>query len=191
MEIQLKRISFDADEYDVRRAVELVLHGPDIWDPNDREYKGRKPNFLVEMGVSPAGRHHNGTAILRVTTKLGKRLLQWNFESKDQNILVCGRPLLVFNNHQVVRGDVKQTLEKARYVGPEQDKQHTDKANYARQVRLRIANIQIGVWYKAPENQRRAFSVEYEREFLRHSAAYISVVYEHSLIRIEVSATIC
>ncbi|KAI9446026.1 RdRP-domain-containing protein [Lactarius indigo] len=189
MDINLKRISFDADQYDVRKAVELVLHGPDLYDPNDKENKGRKPNFLVEMGESPAGRIHNGTAILRVSAKLGLRLLRWNRESDDHNIVVCGKPLRIFNAYQKAPYDVKQTLEKALYIDPDQDKLHTQKKEYASQICLRIANIQIGVWYRepsAPQSQRRAFSTEYEREFLRHSAAYITVVYEYSHIRIDI-----
>ena len=188
MEIQLKRISHDANVYDVRKAVEAVLHNSPIYDKNDKEFKGRKPNFQVVMGESPAGRLHDGTAILSVTRELGKRLLRWNYESKDQNIVVCERPLLLFNNHQNVAPDLRQTLEKARYVDPDHDRLYNQRKDYASQVRLRIANVQIGVWHRNPKDQSRAFSVEYDREFLQHSAAYITVVYEHSLIRIEVSA---
>ena|SRR6266702_4698004 len=196
MEIDLKRISFDADVYDVRKAVELVLHGPDLYDPNDEENKGRKPNFQVEMCESPAGRLHNGTAILRVPTKLGLRLLRWNKESDDHNIVVCGGPLRIYNAHRKPSPGVKQTLEKARYIDPDQDKLHAQKKGYASQVRLQVAKIQFGVWYgdpnqdpNAPQNRRRAFSTEYERESLRHSATYITVVYEYNHIRIDVSAT--
>ena len=190
MEIQLKRISHDANEYDVRKAVELVLHGPEFYDKNDEEFKGRKPNFLVEMGKEHNCGVHDGTAILRVTRTLGRRLLQWNYDSKDKSIVVCGRPLLLFNNHQDVKPDVRQTLERARYIDPEHDRLYNQRKDYASQVRLRIANVQIGVWHKNPNEQSRAFSVEYDRECLHPSAAYITVVYEHSLIRIEVSAAL-
>ncbi|KAI9446025.1 RdRP-domain-containing protein [Lactarius indigo] len=189
MEIELKRISFDADVYDVRKAVELVLHGPDLYDPNDRDNKGRKPNFLIVMGESPAGRLHNGTAILRVPSKLGLRLLRWNKESDDHNIVVCGQPLRIFNAHRSAPHNVKQELEKALYVDADQDKLHTKKKEYASQVCLRVANIQFGVWYRessGPHNRSRAFSTEYDREFLRQSAAYITVVYEYSHIRIDI-----
>ncbi|KAH9014012.1 RdRP-domain-containing protein [Lactarius hengduanensis] len=189
MEVELKRISSDADVYDVRKAVELVLHGPDLYDPNDRNNKGRKPNFLVVMGESPTGHLHNGTAILRVPTKLGLRLLRWIRESDDHNVVVCGQPLHVLNAHRKVSYDVKQTLEKARYIDPDQEKLSTQKREYASQIRLRIANIQIGVWYRdpsAPQNRRRAFSIEYEREFIHQSAAYITVVYDYSHIRIDI-----
>ncbi|KAI0306233.1 RNA dependent RNA polymerase-domain-containing protein [Multifurca ochricompacta] len=189
MEIELKHISFDADVYDVRKSVELVLHGPDLYDPNSTDNKGRKPNFEVVMGKSPAGRIHNGTAILRVPVKLGQKLLQWNKESEKNKIVVKGKSLRIFNAHRRVPPDVKQTLEKALYIDPEQDKLRTEIEEQARQVRLRIASIQSGVWYKepnAPPNQGRSFSIEYERDFLRHSAAYINLVYEHSLIRIDI-----
>jgi RNA-dependent RNA polymerase len=189
MEIELKRISFEADVYDVRKAVALVLHGPDLYDPNDERNKGRKPNFQVEMGTSPAGRIHNGTAILRTTTDVGTQLLQWQ-KSDENNIVVDGRALRIFNAHRKVPQDVKETLEKALFVDPDQDKRRTLIEDQARQVRLRIALIQFGIWYRpsnCPADRGRTFSVEYERDFLQHSAAYISVVYEHQLIRIDVS----
>ncbi|KAH8998323.1 RdRP-domain-containing protein [Lactarius hatsudake] len=191
MEIELKRISFDADVYDVRKALEFVLHGPDLHDPNDSENNGRKPNFLVVMGESPwtAGRSHNGTAILRVPDKLGSRLLQWNRESDDHNIVVCGRPVRIFDGQRKVPHDVKQILEKAYYIDADQERLHNQKGEYASQIRLRVADIQIGVWYRdpsTPQNLRRAFSIEYERGFRHYgAAACIAVDYERSLIHID------
>ena len=192
MEIDFRCISVDADIYDVRKAVELVLHGPDLYDPNDKRHKGRKPNFEVVMGKSPAGRIHNGTATLRVTTHVGDQLLKWGRESNKNNIVVHGRAFKVSSVRRDLPTRVSETLEKALYIGPERDKRRTEIEEKARLVRLRIAQVQFGVWYK-PSNssasQSRTFSVEYEREFLCQSAAYISVVYEHKLIRIDVSTT--
>jgi RNA-dependent RNA polymerase len=192
MEIELTRIDFDANVYDVRKAVATVLHGPDLYDPHDKENKGRVPNFEIVMGKSPAGRIHNRKATLRVGSKLGRRLIQWNRESEDNNIVVKGRPLRVFNLFNTVPLDVKQTLEKALYIDPEQDRLRAQIEGEARLVRLRIAKVQFGVWYKPSDShsQRRSFSVEHEREFLTNSAAYISLVYEHKLIHIDVSATL-
>ncbi|KAI9452162.1 RdRP-domain-containing protein [Russula earlei] len=187
MEIELKFIHTDADVYDVRKAVALVLHGPDFYDPNDKENKGRRPNFEIVMGESPAGRTHNGTAILRVAEKLGKRLLRWNYDSEENNIVVNGRHLRLFNAHRSVPFPVQQTLEKALYIDPDRDRLRSHMEYQARQVRLRIARLQFGVWYK-PSNspgKGRSFSVEYERDFLRQSSAYISVVYEHKLVHID------
>lgn len=192
MEIELTRISKEANIYDVRKAVAAVLHSPDLYDPNDKENKGRVPNFEIIMGKSPAGRIHNGKAILRVGANLGRNLIKWKRASDDHNIEVNGSPLRIFNLHNTVPLDVKQTLEKALFIDPERDRQRTQIEEKARLVRLRIAKIQFGVWYRPSDSpgSRRAFSIEHEREFLSKSAAYVYVVYEHKLIHIDVSAAL-
>ena len=114
MEIELTNISFEADVYDFHKPVTAVLRGSDLYNPNDKEdkeNKGRVPNFEIMMGKSPAGRIHDGKAILHVGSKLGRRLIKWNRESTDHNIKVKGRTLRVFNLFNTVPLDVKQTLE--------------------------------------------------------------------------------
>ena len=192
----MKWISSEADVYDVRKAVAAVLHGPDFYDPNDRKNKGRVPNFDIIMGKSPAGRIHNGRAILRVGSDLGHDLLRWSRKSTDNYIEVKGKSLRIFNQFQPVPPDVKQTLEKALYIDPEKDRLRSQIEEEARLVRLRVAKVQFGVWYRpsdSPQDSpspRRTFSIEHERDFLSNSAAYIYVVYEHKLIHIDVSATL-
>ena len=192
MELKLTQIDFDADIYDVRKAIQEVLHGPEFYDPNDRENKGRKPNFQVVMGKSPAGRVHNGEAALRLPTKMGPQLLRWYRNSQKHRIVVNGCPLRLFRTDNHVPSDVKQVLEKALYVDPDKDKLRTETEDCARAVRLRIAIVQFGIWYKdsnAP-GTGRSFSVEYERNFLNHSAAYLFMEYEHKLLRIDVHVTL-
>ncbi|KAI9449714.1 RdRP-domain-containing protein [Lactarius psammicola] len=193
MEIELKRIDFDADIYDIYKAVALVLHGPDLYDPNDRRNKGRKPNFEIVPGESPAGRIHNGTALLRVPVGLGRRLFQWLLESPKNTIVVgdSDRALRLFKTHHEVPSDVEYKLEKALYIDPNQKKERKTIEDKARQVRLRIANVQFGVWYTRSEsnslpNHGRTFSVEHEREFINQSAAYINIVYERRFICIDI-----
>jgi RNA-dependent RNA polymerase len=192
MEIELTRISFDADEYDVRKAVAAVLHSPDLFDPNDRDSKGRLPNFDVIMGKSPAGRAHNRTAILRVGSKPGHRLLRWYWGSMDNNIEVKGDLLKMYDLYREVPPGVKQTLEKTLFVDPERDRLRSQIEEQVHSVHSRIAKVQFGVWYRPPDSPspRRSFSIEYERDFMANSAAYVSVVYEHKLIHIDVSATL-
>jgi len=187
MELELTRIDIDANVYDVRKAIEQVLHGPDLFDPNHKDNKGRKPNFQLEMGKSPAGRIHNGKAALRLPTNLGNKLFRWYRESEEHRIAVNGRPLRHFKTDNPVPLDVRQVLEKALYIDPDVDKLRTQIEERAHQVRLRIAKVQFGVWYRPSDSPGvgRSFSVEYERDFLQHSA-----VYEHKLIRIDVSATL-
>ena len=192
MELELTYIDFDADVYAIRKAVEQVLHGPDLYDPNHPDNEGRKPNFEVVMGKSPTGRMHNGRAALRLHTKLGLKLFKWYRESEEHRIVVNGRPLRLFKTDNPVPSDVEHVLEKALYIDPDQDKLRTQMEARAREVRLRIAKVQFGVWYN-PSNSPgsgRAFSVEHERDFLRNSAAYLSVVCEHKLICIDVSVTL-
>ena len=192
MELELTRIDFDADVYDVRKAVEVVLHGPDLYDPNDKDNKGRVPNFHIVMGISPAGRIHNGKAVLRVGSKLGQRFFKWYRESEENRVVVKGKRLKVFKLYNSIPLDVKQTLEKALYIDPDQDRLRSQIENQAQLVRLRIEKVQFGVWYKPSDipGKRRSFSVEHEREFVSTSAAYMHLVYEHKLIHIDVSATL-
>ena len=150
MEIELTRIHLDANVYDVRKAVEEVLHGHDLYDPNNPDNKGRKPNFEVLTGESPAGRLHNGKAILRLPKKLGSRLLRWYKDTDEHRIVVNGRPLRLYKTDNPVPLDVKQVLKKALYIDPDQDKLRTQIEERARQVRLQISQVQFGVWYNPP-----------------------------------------
>ncbi|KAI0253582.1 RNA dependent RNA polymerase-domain-containing protein [Lactifluus subvellereus] len=189
MEIELKNVDFNADVYDIYEAVELVLHGSDLYDPRDQRNKGRKPNFEVIPGVSPARRIHNGTAILRVPIQLGKRLFRWLCDSPENKIIIKNRALRLFNAYREVPPDVAYRLEKALYIEPRKEKLRKELEDKARQVRLRIAKIQFGVWYTPSDsstNQGRSFSVEHEREYLSQSAAYVNLVYENSLICIDI-----
>jgi RNA-dependent RNA polymerase len=191
MEFDIKAIDFDADGYDVRKALELVLHGPDLYDPNDPRNKGRKPNFEVVLNKSLAGRIHNGTGILRVTKFVGNGLHRWIRDSNENKVFVKGRALRLFRTSRPVSPLVKQQLEKALYVGPEKEKQRKVIEGQTGET-LRIAKVQFGVWYRqpnSPPNHGRAFSIEYEQDFLSKSEAYISVVYEYKLIRIDVGIT--
>ena len=193
MEIELKNIDFDANIYDIYEAMERVLHGPKFYDPNDRKNRGRKLRFEVVFGVSPAGRIHNGTATLLVPVWVGKRLVRWYWDSPENEIVVKDRALLLFNAFGEVPPEVVYRLEKALYVDPRKEQRRKRLEDTARQFHLRIAKVQIGVWYTPPDplpKQGRTFSVEYEREYLSQSAAYINLVYEDSLICIDVSATL-
>lgn len=194
MEIELKGIDRDADIYDIYEGVARVLHGPELYDPNDRRRKGRKPNFEIVPGESPAGRIHNGTALLRVSVDVGRRLFSWLWESPNHTILVGAsvgdscRALRVFRTDHKVPPEVKYKLEKVLYIDPSKEKERKEIEDKARQARLRIAKVQFGVWYTRPESNShgRTFSVEHEREFLNQSAAYLSVVYERRLICIDI-----
>ena len=114
MEIELTGIHFDADINDVRGAIAAVVHGPDLYDPNEKENRGRVPNFQIFMGKNHAGGVHNGKATLRVYSKLGRHFIKWYWESKKNKIVIKGRRLKVFNLFSSVPRNIKQTLEKSK-----------------------------------------------------------------------------
>ncbi|KAH9066241.1 RNA dependent RNA polymerase-domain-containing protein [Lactarius vividus] len=180
MEIELKGIDLDAGICAIYEAVAR--------DPNDRRNKGRKPYFEIVPGESPAGRIHNGTALLRVSSAVGGRLFRWVFGSSKNIIVVptnSSRALRLFKTHREVLPDAEY---KALYVDPRQEKERQKIEDKARQVRLRIAKVQFGVWYTQPEsnsppNHGRIFSTEHERKFVSQSAAYI---YERRLVCIDI-----
>src|SRR5712671_326892 len=187
MKIGLTRIDKSADVYDVRKAVPLALHDPDLFGSNDQDENAHKPNFEIETGKNPAGRICSGKAILHVATKLGRRLFKWIYDMVN-----AGRPLRLFNAHRDdVSPNVQQIIEKALYIDPDQDKLRTQIGTKAREVHLRIEKLQFGVWYKPPNSsgKGRSFSIEYERDFIQQSAASVHVAYDHKLIHIDVSTT--
>jgi hypothetical protein len=132
----------------------------------------------VVLDESPAGRIHNDTGILRVTNFVGKNLHQWIRDSNGNNIFVKGRALRLFRTSRKVSPLVKQQLETALHVW-----RRKSRDNPTLYVPLNCSTA------TPPPNYGRAFSIEYEREFLSQSEAYVSVVYEHKLTRIEVSIT--
>jgi RNA-dependent RNA polymerase len=149
-------------------------------------------DFEVVMGKSLAGCIHYGKAALRLLSMLWSRLLRWYKGSDEHSIVVNGRALELFKTDNPVPLDVKQELEKALYIDPDQDKIRTQIEERSSQVRLRVAKVQFGVWYKPSDSTdtRRSFSVEYERNFLYKSAANLYLVCEHRLICIDVSVTL-
>ncbi|KAI0284919.1 RNA dependent RNA polymerase-domain-containing protein [Russula brevipes] len=89
------------------------------------------------------------------------------------------------------RYQITISTQRVVHIAREQAKQRRQIEIQATQVRLNVAKLQLGVWYyrrsesDAPQN--RAFSIEYERDFLPNAGAYIHLVYEHGLICIDIS----
>lgn len=108
--------------------------------------------------------------------------------------IVVNGPALQPDNTVPPSPDVKRVRERVWQNDLDQDmhlKLHTRIEDLTHLVYLRIAKIQFGVWYNSSNfpGTGISFSVEYERDVLRQSAAYLSVVYEHKQIRIEVRTT--
>jgi len=189
MEFDIRYIDQDASYVDVVKAFEAVLHGPDLYDPNDQKNKGRLPNFKIDWHLSETGgAGSNGTSKLTVATRrLGERLLSW-YHEPDHAIRVGAnsKKMRIYPSRRTVSKVLKMTLEKGLYVGPEKQVKRDEILDSLRSY-LRVDKVQFGVWYKPdPASPTRSFSVEWERGYIEQSEAYLSIGYDHKVITIEV-----
>jgi hypothetical protein len=167
---------------------------PSFMIPMTRRHKGRKPNFEIVPWRESCWPDPQWNVLSFVSpSKLGGVCSDGSWESPNNTIVVgkSSRALRAFSTDHKVPPEVNYRLEKVLYIDPSKEKERKEIEDKARQVRLRIAKVQFGVWYIRPESNShgRTFSVEHEREFINQSAAYLSVVYERRLICIDVSTS--
>ena len=160
METKRKGVHFDANVYDNDKAVELVPHRPNLCDLNDCKSSGQTPPFEVVPGVSPtcSGRIHKGTDV--VNDRIPRPFSTFHGVPSD----VEYRPRVPVDSYKErLRKDIENSLSP---------------------LRLPIARVQFGVWFAQPD-QRRALSVEYEREYSQGA----TLAHQDNLICIDVSGT--
>ncbi|KAA1469188.1 RdRP-domain-containing protein [Dentipellis sp. KUC8613] len=194
MELELENVDRNASIYDVQRAIAAVLHGPDFYRPDATGPPSRQrvTNFKVELEPRPAGGVGNagrGRLILPSRT-IGKRLLNWIFQFDHMNekntIRVLRRNLKIYYSDKRVPPFLKQELEKAMFVPPEKAEE-VDEIMHILDQPLQVGKVQFGAWYKPDllPKTSRIFSIEYERDYITGSAAYLSVEYITRAIRIQ------
>ena len=196
MEFVIAHIDFNATKFQVQKAIEDVLHGPDLYDPDDPKNKGRVPNFIVQLNESDIGRLHNGSGFLTLPSNdLATRFERWFRDpaNKKTGIRVLNRKMHFSRSPRKIYPQKRQILENAMYIGPEQEEKR-ESILAETSTQLRVARVQFGVWHRPPTPKGgkipdRIFSVEYERDYSVNSAAYLEVNYEHKCIRIEVCAS--
>ncbi|THH12039.1 hypothetical protein EW146_g7842 [Bondarzewia mesenterica] len=185
MELNLTGIKPIATRYDVIKAVEAVLHGPDLFDSNEQlRAKSRLPNFRVylnTMGQDDA--QLSGTVV--VSRRMGKRLLQW---LSSHAIDVLGLAIQVSLSPHKLSSMLRWTLEKTFYVGPDKERERQDVLQKL-DHRLPLDKVQLGIWDVHRPNALapalRAFSVEYELDHIKKSITYLKLDYDGKSIRIE------
>ena len=120
MELNLNYVHFDATQYQVIKAFEGVLHGPDLFDPNDttRWPRGRPPNFQVRLNKSIAGGVGNdGTGTLTLHSRaFGERLRKW-LREEGHNVKVLGQRIRISHSKRGVPDHIREMLDKSIYVG--------------------------------------------------------------------------
>jgi hypothetical protein len=160
-----------------------ALENPEHPVPNDPEYQSPDPitgsrSAECRPRTLSSRLINDGSSAPHVSTpSLWQRLLQMVRSSPQSSLVVrnCA-PCSISSPYQITMST--RAIRRRQIEGQ------------AKQVRLKVAKVQLGVWYRRQDalpSQGRTFSIEYERDFLQNGVAYIHLVYEYGLVRIDVS----
>ena len=193
MDLGIRYLPGDVSEFDVTRAIAVVLHSdefaPRRQDPNAVD---RPVNFRVKLNPSKAGGVGNdGSGTLTLpTSDVGNKFLKWVKASP----LKIGSKKIKFFRHGVPVRHLAVTLDKTPYVNPDLEEEHQKKV-WELQDQLRIDAVQFGFFYRPryPSNDKepltpRAFSIEWEHNYVTESIGWLTFEYDHKLIRLKVSS---
>ncbi|KAI6013327.1 RNA dependent RNA polymerase-domain-containing protein [Pisolithus microcarpus] len=187
MEFAIWNLDTRATEYDVTKAIaEQVLHKcPGLFVTDSEQ---RLPNFQVKLNANECGGIRNdGTGIFTVTKGIGKRFSQL-YHRDEISVTVNERKLKFRPTRGNVAMVLEMTLEKAPFIDPDIERERQKKL-VALQDGFVVCKVQIGIFYR-PDNARpsdpRAFSIEWEKDLVRKSMAWLNFEYDHKLMRIEI-----
>ena len=178
----------ECSRWDLTRAFSKILHSEDFAPRAEGE---RVINFQVKLNPNPAGGvRSDGTGTLTVPSeKLGNRLL----EHLRNDPLKINKKKLKFFRDGVPHKRLALKLEKTPYVNPDLKEEH-DRKLRALETRLRVDIVQFGIFYRPNYPSKdgeslhpRAFSIEWEGNYVRNSIGWLTFEYDHKLIRITVS----
>ena len=193
MDLAIKYLPGGVNEWDVTRVIAGVLHSDEFAlrreDPNAVD---RPINFRVKLNPSPAGGVGNdGSGKLTLpTVDAANKFLNW---VRGSPIKIEGKRVKFFR-YGIPERDLALTLDKTPYVNPDLEEEHQKKL-WDLQDLLRVDAIQFGFFYRPnyPSNDReqlspRAFSIEWERNYVTESIGWLAFEYDHKLIRLKVSS---
>ena len=178
MNIQIRYIPHEENEWSVARAISGILHS-EAFAVSDEE---RQVNFKVELTENEAaGVGHNGSGILTVPSlSLGKKFLD---AARENPIKMSGQKVKFFRSQTSPLRHVVATLDRTPFVSPDIEEKHAQTL-WALEEQLRVETIQFGTYFRDYEKPStgRAFSVEWEKTYV----AWLEFEYDHKLIRITV-----
>ena len=188
MDIGFKFAPNECTQWDLTRIFAQILHSKDFAPRSEGE---RVINFKVKLKKHPAGGvRSDGTGTLTVPSeKIGSKLL----EHLRHNPLKIDKRKLKFFREGVPPKGLALTLEKTRYVKPDFEEERERKLR-ALESRLRVDVIQFGTFYRPTYPSKddehllpRAFSIEWEGNYVKDSIGWLTFEYDLKLIRITVS----
>jgi RNA-dependent RNA polymerase len=193
MDLAIIYLSNSLNEWDVTRAIALVLHSEEFAPRRQDPYAVDRPiNFRVKLNPSKAGGVGNdGSGTLTLpTVEAGQKFLRW---VKDNPIKLEGKKLKFFRHGPALKY-LALTLDKTPYMNPDLEEEH-QKRVWELQDLLRVDTIQFGVFYRPryPSNDTeslspRAFSAEWEHNYVADSSiGWLAFEYDHKVIRLKVS----
>ena len=188
MNIGFKFAPNDRNQWNLTRTFAAILHSDDFAPRSKDE---RPINFRVKLNKNPAGGvRSDGTGTLTVPSeKIGIKFLEHLYHNP---LKIDNRKLKFFKEQNPPKG-LALKLAKTRYVDPNLEEEHSKKLR-ALEGRLRVDFVQFGIFYRPeyPSNddeplRPRAFSTEWEGNYVKHSSGWLTFEYDHKLIRITVS----
>lgn len=187
MEIELAKVSFQADLYEVKAEFARILHSEQLrLEHGDPEQ--RLMNFNLTLGESDF-RRHNGTGLLIIPNrKVAQILLSLARLDEDYPSVRNNRILMRDSGRKPKRG-MMETLRKVPYQDPEVDRVREDiilKLN----VSWRVDRLQFGLWIRRPSPKHEAkrvntFAVEWEKDYTAVGNAQLEFEFIHKQIRLQ------
>ncbi|KAL1728439.1 RNA dependent RNA polymerase-domain-containing protein [Schizophyllum commune] len=192
MDIQIKGLPPNLNEYDVIKLVAKVLHSeafmPAEDESEDEDLPKQSPtdnrvNFRVKLNRSMQGSARNdGSGILTVPTdKIGKRFLA---HVKGNPIKVDKRKINFWKRSPAPSG-IASLLGKTPFMDPEIEETH-ERVVESLNTSLRVDLVQFGVLFRPTYAYpvSREFSVEWSKQYTTEGVAWLKFEYDHKLIRI-------
>jgi RNA-dependent RNA polymerase len=188
MNIGFRFAPTECSKWDLTRSFADILHSEDFAPRAEDE---RLLNFQVKLNLNPAGGvRSDGTGTLTIPSeKLGHKFLEYVYN----NPLKINKKRLKFFRKEAPEKWLSLTLEKTPYVSPDLEEER-DRKLRALDGRLRVDIVQFGIFYRpnypstdSEPLQPRAFSIEWEGNYVKNSIGWLAFEYDHKLIRITVS----
>jgi RNA-dependent RNA polymerase len=192
MDLGIVYLPSGVNEWTVTRYIAAVLHSDEFTPRRHQDMNSvdRPINFRVKLNLSKAGGVGNdstGTLTLP-TIEVGNKFLRW---VKETPIKIEGKKVKFFR-HGSPHKALALTLDKTPYINPDIEEERHQKL-WDLQDLLRVDAVQFGLFYRPiyPSNDRepmspRAFSIEWERDYITESIGWLGFEYDHKLIRIKV-----
>ncbi|KAF5373803.1 hypothetical protein D9758_000837 [Tetrapyrgos nigripes] len=187
MEICIRYLPHQVNEWDLTRALALVLHSEPFLQRTEDE-RFQKINFAVKVNPNKAGGLRNdGTGVLTLPTpSIGYRFLDY---VKDTPFKMDTRKIKFFPSREKPGSSFALSLQKSAYIDPDIEEQRQEKiANLQDAIRVDI--IQFGIYFRRPSRpgeplKSREYSTEWQRDYAKESTAWLRFEYDHKLMRIE------